>query len=256
MLTWRLWRALRFPDEGHPLFERVREQPVEVPGQRYLRRLSPLGQVFASLLPALVVVVAPVALLLASNVLGGMIAFNVMQVIRRERDGHTYDLLALLPMGLGAVNWQIAAACTLRVDAVDRMAQFRTLAVVSLVLLMFYLSRYSLWVSASVLIAFMALNLDALQSLIIGCLSGMLAQSVGETTSPFAALGLFAFAQIILVYLPVTAAAIVLYNAARPVRYDGEGVYVIVALILLGMLFGLREVIIRVMWRMLEWRLL
>lgn len=256
MLTWRLWRALRFPDEGNPLFERVREQPVELPGQRYLRRLSPLGHVFASLLPALVVVIAPVALLLASNVLGALIAFNVMRVIRRERDGHTYDLLALMPIGLGAVNWQIAAACALRLDAIDRLAQFRTLAVISLVLLMFYLSRAGVLAPVTVLIVFLVLNLDAIQSLIVGCLSGMLAQSLGEDGSPFAALAIFAFAQIIAVYVPITAAAILVFEATRPIHFAGEGVYWAVALIVMALLFALREAVIRVMWRMLERRLL
>src|SRR4051812_19887282 len=141
MLTWRLWRALRFPDEENRLFERVQEQPVELPGQRYLRPFAPITHVLATLLPALVVVIAPLALLLAANILGALIAFNIMRVIRRERDGHTYDLIALIPIGLGAANWQIAAACTVRLNAIDRMAQFRTLAVITLVLLMFYLSR-------------------------------------------------------------------------------------------------------------------
>ncbi len=256
MLTWRLWRALRYPDEDNPLFERVQEQPVEVPGQRYLRPLAPVYHIFASLLPALVVVVAPVALLLASNILGALIAFNVMRVIRRERDGHTYDLLALIPMGLGAANWQIAAACTLRLNAVERLSQFRTLAVITLVLLMFYLSRVSILTSLGLLVIFVALNLDGIQSLIVGCLSGMLAQSVGEDGSPFAALAIFAFVQIIVVYLPVTAAAIVLLDAARPVRFGDESVYGVVALILLALLFALREIIIRILWHMLERRLL
>src|SRR5690348_7397794 len=105
MLTWRLWRALRNPEEDNRLFERVQEQPIDLPGKQFLRPLSPVGHVLALILPAVVVVIAPVALFLAANFLGGLVAFNIMSTIQRERDGRTYDLLALTPMGLGRANW-------------------------------------------------------------------------------------------------------------------------------------------------------
>lgn len=260
VLTWRLWRALRFPDEGHPLFERVQEQAVELPGRRVWRRLTPIYRIIDGLLPALIVVLAPVALPLVANALGALIAFNVMRVIQRERDGRTYDLLALLPMGLGAANWQIAAACAQRLNAVERLAQARTLAVITLVLLMFYLMRSGPLASLSLLIGFVALNFDAIQSLIVGCLSGMLGQALGERGSPFAALTIFVFVQLILVYLPVTAAAILLLNAALPAALNGGDADTLplfgLALALLILVFALREAVIRLLWRLLERRLL
>ena len=255
-LTWKLWRALRFPDEGNPLYERVQGQAVELPGQRYWRRLSPLSGVLSSLLPALIVVVAPLALLLAANVLGALVAFNVMRVIQREREGHTYDLLALVPMGLGAANWQIAAACVQRLDAVERLAQVRTLAVITLVLLMFSVSREGVFAPLALLIGFAALNLDAIQSLIVGCLSGMLAQSVGERGSPFAALAIFAFVQLVAVYLPTFGAALFLLDFLRLFALDRQITTGIVATGALAALFVARVTIIRVMWRELERRLL
>ena len=60
-----------------------------------------------------------------------------MSTINREREQGTYDLLALTPAGLGSANWLIAAACAYRLNAVERLAQLRTLALTMLVLLLF-----------------------------------------------------------------------------------------------------------------------
>lgn len=256
LLTWRLWRALRSPEEGNPLFERVQGQPVDLPGKRLLKRFSPVTRVIDVLLPAIVVVIAPVALLLASNLLGALIAFNVMSTIQREREQGTYELLALTPIGLGRVNWLIAAACTQRLNAVDRLAQFRTLAIITLVLLVFYLFGDGLVAVVALLAIMLTLNLDAIQSLILGCLSGMLAQAFSEQGAPFAALAIFAFVQIISVYLPVTAVGIVLFDLLHPSRRGVWNAYTEIALALLALLFVLREAIIQAMWRALERRLL
>ena len=254
MLTWRLWRALRNPDEDNPLFERMQTRSVDIPGKRWLRPLTPLYHVFAFFIPVVVVVIAPVALVIAANVLGALIAFNIMSTINRERNQRTYDLLALTPIGLGAVNWLIAAACTQRLDAIDRLSQFRTLAIITLILLMFYLVRGGLLASAAVVVLIIALNLDAIQTLIVGCLSGMLAQEFGDV--PFLALAIFVFIQIITVYLPVTAIAIVLFDVLRRSQSRALDTDSLTIVIVLGLLFALRELVIRLMWHELERRLL
>ena len=252
LLTWRLWQALRYPDEIHPLYQRMQAQPTDFPG---LRLFSPLNRVMAILLPA-VVVVAPVVLLLAANILGAVVAFNVMSTIQREREQRTYDLLALTPMGLGRTNWLIAAACAYRLNAVDRLASLRSLALITVILLMLYLTSSGVLPALTVLVVFVALNLDAIQSLTIGCLSGMLAQIFREQGAPYAALALFIFAQIIAVYLPVTGAAILLFDALRHTLEDSWLGTSLVALSVLVLVFLLREAIIQVMWRALERRLL
>jgi len=256
LLTWRLWRALRSPEAGNTVFERVQGQPIDLPGKRLLTRFSPVARVIAIVLPAIVVLIAPVALLLASNLLGALIAFNIMSTIQRERDQRTYELIALTPMGLGRVNWLIASACTQRLNAVDRLAQFRTLAIITLVLLVFYVFRNGLPAVGALLLILLALNLDAIQSLIVGCLSGMLAQGFREQGAPYAALAIFAFVQIILVYLPITAAGVVLYDLLRPTRRSAWNVYAGIALALLALSFVLREAIIQAIWRTLERSLL
>ncbi|MCC6804044.1 MAG: hypothetical protein IT319_14275 [Anaerolineae bacterium] len=253
LITWRLWRALRYPDEFQPLYQRVQAQPVEYPGRR---RLALLVRVIVFLMP-FVVVAAPVVLLLASNALGAVVAFNVMSAIQRERDQHTYDLLGMTPIGLGRVNWLIAAACTYRLDAVDRVTSMRSLTIISASLIVFYFLFTGGFLAAlAVVVLFAALHLDAIQSLVVGCLSGMLAQVIHQHGAPYAALAIFIFTQIILIYLPVTAVVIRLYNTLwHSLENDWLGVSLI-AVIALALLFGLREVIIRLMWRTLERQLL
>ena len=254
MLTWRLWRALRNPDEDDPLFERMQTQSIDLPGQRYLRPLTPVYHALAFLVPVVAVLIAPLALLVASNVLGALIAFNIMSTITRERNHHTYDLLALTPMGLGAMNWLIAAACTQRLNAVERLSQFRTLAIITLILLGFYLLRGGLLATVAIAVLIIALNLDAIQTLIVGCLSGMLAQEFGD--APFVALAIFAFVQVIAIYLPVTAIGILLYDILRRSQSSLVDTDSLAVIIVLGLLFALREIIIRLLWHELERRLL
>jgi hypothetical protein len=177
-----------------------------------------------------------------------------MSTITRERNHHTYDLLALTPMGLGAVNWLIAAACTQRLNAIERLSQFRTLAIITLILLGFYLLRGGLLATVAVVALILALNLDAIQTLIVGCLSGMLAQEFGDV--PFVALAIFVFVQVITIYLPVTAVGILLFDILRRTQARVLDTDSLTVIILLGLLFALREVVIRLLWHELERRLL
>ncbi len=256
MLTWRLWRALRNPEEDNRLFERVQDQPVDVPGKEFLRPFAPLGRLLAVVIPALVVVIAPAALFLAANVIGALVAFNIMSTIQRERDQGTYDLLALTPMGLGRANWLIAEGCTQRINAIERLAQFRTLAIITLVLIIFYVLRFGSLTALITIAVIIAFNLDAIQSLIVGCLCGMLAQEFSEQGAPFAALAIFAGVQVLAAYLPVTAIAILLFDLLRRSLDNFLLADAIVALIVLILLFLLREALIRILWRELERRLL
>lgn len=261
-LTWRLWAALRNPEEEHPLFQRVQRLPVDLPGKRLLRPVY-THRVFkflwgftSALLSVVVVVVAPLALLLASNVIGALLAFNVMGTLNREREQGTYDLLALTPNGLGASNWLIAAAWTERLGAVDRLASLRTLAIILLTIALLSSLGAERYSPVTVLALLVALNLDAIQSLLVGCLSGMLAQQFEGSGSPFAALGIFAFAQVVAVYLPTTAAIIFLHDALRPLDWEYRVLQGVVAVVGLVLLFAFHEIVIRWMWRTLERRLL
>lgn len=262
VLTWRLWSALRYPDELHPLFQRVQRLPIDIPGKRLLRPVY-THRVFkfvwgflSALLSVVVVVVAPVALLVVSNLLGALVAFNVMGTINRERDQGTYDLLALTPSGLGASNWLIAAAWTQRLGAVDRLASLRTLAIILLTIALLSSVGAERYSPITMLALLVALNLDAIQSLIAGCLSGMLAQQFEGSGSPFAAVAIFVFAQIITVYLPATVTAILLYNALRGFEWERWVIESITALVAVLLIFALHEIVIRWMWRALERRLL
>lgn len=255
-LTWRLWRALRYPDETSPVFQRMLDQPSVLPGQALIHRVAPLFRYLSALVSALVVIVAPGVLVLMANLFGALAALNIMNTINREREQGTYDLLALTPLGRGSANWQIAAGCLKRLDAVERLASMRALALLTLILLLVYSMGRERLTPVLVIGLIVGLNLDAIQTPILGCLSGMLAQTFSGHSASFAAVAIFAFAQIILVYLPVTEITLLLYERLHggelnPLVADG-----IVVVGGLGLLFGLRELVIRLMWRALENRLL
>ncbi len=257
MLTWRLWRALRYPDDDKPLFARVQAQPSTIPGRKLIQRLDPIMNVLTTFMSAALVVVAPLVLPALANLLGGLIAFNIPNTINREREGGTYDLLALTPSGLGVSNWQIAAACTARLNMVERLASLRTLSLLTVGLLFAASLSYALVLTPLALVlGLMALNVDAIQSILVGCLSGMLAQEFSRRSATFASVAIFIFVQLILVYLPVALLTIALLGLLRPLPLDrwlSEGIVAAVALLVLS---ALRELIIRLMWRALERRLL
>ena len=262
LLTWRLWLALRHPEADQPLFQRVQRQPIDLPGKRLLRPVYThpvfkfLWGIISALLPVVVVIIAPLALLLASNVIGALLAFNVMGTINREREQGTYDLLALTPNGLGASNWLIAAAWTQRLTAIDRLATFRTLTIIILSIVLLSTLGSERLSPITVLALLVALNLDAIQTLITGCLSGMLAQQFEGSGSPFGALGIFAFAQVIAIYLPATAAIIFLSEVLYLQGWEYSIIQSVVAVVGVLLLFALHEIVIRWMWRSLERRLL
>jgi hypothetical protein len=250
-MTWRLWRALRAPEDDDPLFQRVRAQPLTIPGQKLLRPLMPIYQATAVITSVVIIVIAPLALFFGANLFGAVLAFNIMNTINREREYGTYDLLALTPKGRGQINWLIAAACAYRLNLIDRLAELRILALITLVLLLLYSFQSEVLTPIAALGLLIALNLDGIQTLIIGCLSGMVAQRFEGQASkgsiaPFAALAIFVFLQIMVVFLPITVLFILLLQMARW-EFD-----VIVVGSVLAALFIIREITLRLIWRDLE----
>ena len=73
--------------------------------------------------------------------------------------------------------------------------------------------RRAAGIIAVIVLAMLALNLDAIQTLIVGCLSGMLAQEFGDV--PFVGAGDLRLRADHPVYLPVTAVGILLYDILR-----------------------------------------
>ena len=254
MLTWRLWRALRYPDEDHPLFARLGGQRKR-PTRWHFRRYQPLIDMIEAIAETASIVIAPVLLVIGANFLGAVVAFNITQAIQHEHERGTYDLLALTPFGRGVVSWQIAIICTDRLKAIRRLMRLRILALVTLVLLIMLSLSGIVFTPILLLMLIVALNLDAVQTLIVGCLSGMLAQETGSDTL-FAPIALFALVQLFVVYLPVILLILGLHQWLFPLQLDswvGDGLVASAALIAL---FFLREAIIRLMWRELKRRLL
>lgn len=256
-LTWRIYRALRLPDENDPVFARFRSQPIRIPGAYYWRSFARYTSALGVVASALLAVIAPAALLVISNLLGALTAFNIASVISREHEKGTYDLLALTPQGSGRVDWQITVAAVTRIGVIERLTSLRTLALIVPVLLGIYsiVNGFSRTTVPAIALIF-ALNIDTIQSLVFGCISGMLGRYISKSGAPFAAVALFVFLQLIAVYLPVAVVALLLYESLRVLEWSRDIVESVVSIIVVILLFTLREVIIRLTWRELERRLL
>ncbi len=139
MLTWRLWRALRYPPVS-PLLRmrktRMLRQPVwplrRNPGLRgilfkllllllallLLARYGVAGLFLGAFaLPGAIVLTflgLPLLLPLASIFLGSYWAADISRNIRRERVTHTWELLCAAPTGTPGASHAIASRCLLR----------------------------------------------------------------------------------------------------------------------------------------------
>lgn len=198
----------------------------------------------------------PITFVVLTNLGSALLAFNVTSTLKRERQQNTYDLLALTPTGRGASNWLIATAWTRRLQVIERLGSLRTLMSVLVVLLSVIVSQNGGFTPMLAVGLMLALNFDAIQTVISGCLSGILAQELGESGSPFIALALFAFVQLILVYLPVTLVLIPLFIALRSTIPSVLLADALLSVILIGLPFAIREILFRLLWRELERRLL
>lgn len=212
MMTWRLWRLVRYPPRLHPVFWRVVSQrgpglpPVVMRWLRWLLILV-LGGLLAASPVALVlalywIVLLPVVLLLFSGTFyGGYRAVDISITLAREHHQGTYDLLRVTPPGSPGIDWITAAACLHRGNLLLQIHRtIRAIVISSLmalvivnifILLSFTAARdeYRLAISyqalhiVSTLIALCVIcYCDHVQSIITGCLTGIL--TAGFIKSP------------------------------------------------------------------------
>lgn len=101
MITWRLWRGLRYPPADHPLFKRTVEQ---------VNRVIPPWYLMLLLIITAPIVIVP-GLTVAGTVYSLLWTSTIAVNINREQQAANYDQLAVLPIGTIGVHWLIATAC-------------------------------------------------------------------------------------------------------------------------------------------------
>ncbi|MCU0512407.1 MAG: hypothetical protein MUE40_07535 [Anaerolineae bacterium] len=214
LITWRLWRVLLAAPPRHPVFWRTVNQPgLDVPPAvwRSLAALALLGLLVAlaasPLLLVLVlywVILLPVALLLFSGTWYGLYrALDISVTLGQERRQGTYDLLRLTPPGAAGIDWLIGAGCMhrgnglwqlhriIRAIVISALLAFGVVALFILLSLTatrdverLALSQQALSIVATLIALCCLCYCDHVQSLVTGCLVGLL---VGHAAAPLAA---------------------------------------------------------------------
>jgi hypothetical protein len=249
MLTTRLWAALGAPGRENPIWQRIQNQPAST--FFLIRWLSKVLAFTSPFVQLVVLIFSPLLLPFAGNLYGLALAANVSDTIGREREQHTYDLLALTPPGIARASWLICSAAVERWQLVARVNTLRAFSVG--VLVVSVLATISRGLSGPIFSAVVILMLgtECMQAVIIGGLSGILAQLLAPDVFSMRlwALGIFLAEQILVGYIATLEVVHLLshwFSIQEPV---------ILVVLYATLLFVIREGVIQLIWRALERKL-
>ncbi|GAB4525155.1 MAG: hypothetical protein OHK0046_40660 [Anaerolineae bacterium] len=112
-MTWRLWRALRDPNQSHPIFQRTMTvyQPLVPPAYFWILQVFLAPLVFFPFL------------IFPSTAYGLIWAYNISDEIAGAQRRGTFDLLALLPGGALTAIWMMSAGYLHRDQSLYRIHQ-------------------------------------------------------------------------------------------------------------------------------------
>lgn len=258
--TLVLWKGLFNPPVDSPIFQRVMRAPL--PRVRLIERVDRVYRAaegfIMPLLRLAAAVLAPVLLPVACNVIGALFAYYVAAFISRERERGTYELLALTPEGEWDTAWTICLASVYRFNVLWHVNFLRVMAVLGAILLalpLFFPASGDVVVLVALVIA---LQFDAMQSIVVGCLCGMLGQAYQHSAANAGISGasLFAAAQVLGVYVP----AALIYWVLTSVTIQNVDSQIVDSQIMAGLaacaaLVVLHEIVIRGLWTVLRRRL-
>ncbi|HLU08109.1 MAG TPA: hypothetical protein VK003_00445 [Oceanobacillus sp.] len=253
--TWQLWNGLFNPPEHSAVFQRILRNSFPLPSfvQRILRVLNPIWRVIAPLVRIAIAFGALFVLPLGANLIGALFAYYVANFISRERERGTYDLLALTPAGEWDTTWTICLASVHRFNLVDHINFMRAMAILGVILLAFPSVGGGRNSIITLITAGIAVQIDAVQTIVIACLCGMLGHTYSASATNAGSWGavLFLAAQIV-VYIPVALVySMTVFTSG--LRYIDAGI--VSSLIALVLLFALHELVIRGLWSLLRARL-
>ena len=278
MITWRLWQTLKIPPYNSPLFRRMAN--METTRSPLSRRLGYVPDVLLVLFFIFVFALGAITLvqgftfitIIATLIIfGGTLyaldwSIAIADVISREREHHTFDLLSLMPAGPFGAAWTIALGQLYR-DAsfLRRRERFERLILMTLVFTGFLLaigllaqfhteSRVQYVLAILSLGAFvLAAYLDFAQSIIVGLLVGVLANTynLGRLDAQFIAMFGFLAVQIsgyLIVYL---VGFVVLPTAALVLDIEATTMQLLLSAPRLLIFFLVREATVALLWRLL-----
>lgn len=254
--TPQLWNGLFSPPEDSPVFQRVLRRAFPMPPAllKASQVLHPLGEIVLPLGRLVLALCASLLLPILSNLIGLLFGYYVAVFLSRERERGTYDLLALTPAGEWDTTWTICLACIYRFRILWQVNFLRVMAVLGIILLAFPLVTVHGEGIGTLITAAIVLPLDAIQTIVAGCLCGILAQSYrgSSANSGIGAAAFFGVAQFLCVYLPsaLVYALLVSKSVSRFINPD-----VIAPMVALAAVVVFHEIVIQVLWAMLRRRL-
>jgi hypothetical protein len=154
MLSWSLWKTIKNPPMGHPIFQRASiEQSMALPriaNRPTIRLAQFLLGVLATIVliqnPQLIllvfmgsaflvlfILVAPLLLPVVVLAYGAFLAAAISALINAEKEAHTYSLLCVSPGGSLSINWIIGSGVMHRGQAIEWLhAAIRTALIIAL----------------------------------------------------------------------------------------------------------------------------
>lgn len=281
MMTWQLWRALRSPAAQHPLYRRITvNQPVAFRYRRYWLWLllglagllwfmigsdiggEPVFGFIGSVLPFI---------MLMNNLAGLSWATAISSRIAESREQGTFEVFAMLPMGIFGSGWIIGSATLYRKrefeNQIGVVRLVTLLSLVALAALMIYsvyaliappeVPKRSLFSSEWYIIETAALIvlfiLDSLQTVVLAVLIGLNAATMGRgrADSVLLSTSSFLLAQVGIYLLGVGIGFGLLPALFDDLGWRGWLAQIVLVVLRLAVLCGLREALIVLLWRAL-----
>lgn len=262
MLTWKLWRGLKAPPTGHPLFQRIMAAPLR-PTPWYV------GCAIILLAPLLLLP----AILFTSAFYSLRWAINISSMIARERETGMFDLVALSMTGAIGASWAIGTASIHRNQSLQQIQSpmswvvrfgFTLLLLASLVNFVVPLMPSGTFIGIQTVIPVLylltlalGLYVDHVQSVALGALVGMLIPTYTRSRIDAGVGALIGFLLLqVITYALTLLIGFVLIPGLFPV-FGNEPLIAAIALPLLRLLifYAIREGIIVMVWRVLVERL-
>ncbi len=284
-MTWQLWHILRNPPRQHPLFWRTLQRPntlLTPLGTRLLRILLVLGGLLMVVLSpplALVlliygVVLLPVTVLMFSGVIyGGYNAIMIATHLAQEHRQGRYELLQVTPSGATFIDVIVSAGCLHRGNRFQQVHKLVRFTAYSIFIALSLVAGF-IWLSLTVnpsgnsnnqavvqqilpIVLFLlgacaVFYIDHIQSIITGCLIGMLTPYYTQSALEVRVISvmLFCFVQMSAYLLTVGMLLIIAPLIQRSLN-DLPLAYVATMLAAVSLFYVVREGTIRALWRVL-----
>lgn len=281
-MTWHLWRILQNPPRQHPLFWRTLRQPAAlltplgVHVARLMLMIGALIIVLASPPLALIVfiygvVLLPVSALMFSGMAYG--AYNALTIathLAQEHRQGRYDLLQVTPAGAAFIDVIVSAGCLHRGNRFQQVHKLVRFTALSIVIALSLVAGF-IWLSLTYnpsgsvnnqavvqqvfpVVLFLlgmsaAFYLDHVQSIITGCLAGMLAPYYTQSPIEVRIVSslLFFLAQAS-VYLLTLLLILIMIPIIQRSAADMPMAYLITVWAALSLFYAIHDGVIRAMW--------